>query len=58
MRRWTWLGIGTHFALGYVLLSLGAVWYAAPTLFFLLSATVLNLFLAALLAEEGRAGAS
>lgn len=58
MRRWTWLGIGTHFALGYVLLSLGAVWYAAPTLFFLLSATVLNLFLAALLAEEGRAGAA
>lgn len=56
MRRWTWMGIGTHFALAYLCLGLGVVWPAAPAVYFAFTATVLNLYLAALLAEDGRAG--
>jgi phosphatidylglycerophosphate synthase len=58
MRRWTWLGIGTHFALAYLLLVLGVWWPAAPTFFFLVSATVLNLFLVSLLVEERWVGSA
>lgn len=58
MRAWTWLGIGTHFALGYLALAFSYWWPGSVALYFLLSATLLNLYLAGLVAADGRAGAT
>ena len=54
MRAWTWLGIGTHFALAYVLCALSAIWPLSAVAYFLFCATVLNVYLAALMAIEPR----
>jgi len=54
MRRWTFMGIGTHFALGYVLAA-AAYWSPyAIVAYFAICATVLNLVLATLIAFESR----
>lgn len=52
MRLWTFQGIGTHFALAYVLMFVGAWWPMGPALYFGLTASVLNLFLLVLMAME------
>lgn len=54
MRVWTTLGIGTHFFLGY-LACIGSRWWA-PALagYFVLCATVLNLFLGLMMLAEAR----
>jgi len=54
MRAWTWLGIGTHFALAYLFLALTAAWPHATAVYMALCATVLNVYLAALVAIEPR----
>jgi phosphatidylglycerophosphate synthase len=54
MRAWTWLGIGTHFALAYLFLALSAVWPQATPLYMVICATVLNVYLVALMAIEPR----
>jgi len=58
MRAWTLQGIGTHFALGYLLLFLSAWWPAAVGVYFVLCATVLNLHLFILHRLERRAAAA
>jgi phosphatidylglycerophosphate synthase len=55
MRLWTFLGIGTHFALGYVLCFLTFWWAPAVAVYFLICATVLNLILLAMMTQEARA---
>jgi choline kinase/phosphatidylglycerophosphate synthase len=54
MRAWTWLGIGTHFALLYVALAASVVWPNAPLAFLAFSATVPNVFVILLLLLERR----
>jgi phosphatidylglycerophosphate synthase len=54
MRAWTWLGIGTHFALAYVLCALSALSPLSAVTFFVICATVLNVYLAALMVIEPR----
>ena len=54
MRAWTWLGIGTHFAVAYVLTILGYWWPEAVAIYFLGCATVVNLLLGAMLWLERR----
>jgi phosphatidylglycerophosphate synthase len=56
MRAWTFLGIGTHFALAYVLCLVARWWPPAIAAYFLICATVLNLALGALMSLEGRQG--
>lgn len=55
MRAWTLLGIGTHFALGYLLLAVSTWWPAAIALYFALCATVGNVYLLLLMRLEARA---
>ncbi len=55
MRTWTFLGVGTHFALGYVAMVLSRWWPLAPAGFLLLPATAMNLLLVALLQLDHRA---
>jgi phosphatidylglycerophosphate synthase len=54
MQRWTFLGIGTHFALGYVAFAASYWWNPALVVYFGICATVLNLFLASLMIFEAR----
>jgi CDP-alcohol phosphatidyltransferase-like enzyme len=54
MRAWTFLGIGTHYALGYLLTAFAVVWRDTPTVFMLVCCTALNAYLAALVAIEAR----
>lgn len=58
MRAWTLQGIGTHFALGYLLLAASAWWPPALAMYFVTCATVLNLYLLALLRREPRGAAA
>jgi len=55
MRAWTWLGIGTHFALAYLLCIVSYWWAPASAGYFVISATVLNLLLVVLLLWDRRA---
>lgn len=55
MRTWTLLGVGTHFALAYVLLVASPWWPLAPAAFFVVSSTLLNVLLVSLLMLERRA---
>ena len=54
MRAWTWLGIGDHFALAYVLTAISFFWEPGPTAYMVICATVLNVCLVALMAIEPR----
>ena len=54
MRAWTWLGIGNHFALAYVLTAISFFWEPGPTAYMVICATVLNVCLVALMAIEPR----
>jgi len=54
MRAWSWLGVGTHFLLGYVLILASYWWAGALAWFFIISASLLNLLLAALVLLEPR----
>jgi hypothetical protein len=54
MRLWTFMGIGTHFALAYLLLFVGYWWPPALALYFILCATLLNLALAVFMILEAR----
>ena len=54
MRVWTFLGIGTHFTLAYLLAALALWWPAAVPLYFVLCATALNLLLVVMLGLESR----
>lgn len=49
MRAWTWLGIGTHFALAYLFCALSYWWPGAAAVYFVTCATLLNLLLGVLL---------
>lgn len=55
MRAWTPLGIGTHFALAYLLCLAAAWWPRAVEVYFLLCSTVGNLYLWLMLRLESRA---
>jgi len=52
MRAWTFLGIGTHLALAYVLCVVAYWWAPAAALYFIINATVFNLLLVGLIATE------
>lgn len=54
MRAWTFLGIGTHLALGYLLGAAGYWWPLAIAGYFIICATVFNLLLVVLLWLEPR----
>jgi phosphatidylglycerophosphate synthase len=54
MRAWTFLGIGTHLGLAYVLCVVAYWWAPAAALYFLINATVFNLLLVGLIATERR----
>jgi phosphatidylglycerophosphate synthase len=54
MRAWTFLGIGTHLALAYVLCLVAYWWAPAVVLYFTICATVFNLLLVGLIATEAR----
>jgi hypothetical protein len=54
MRLWTFLGIGTHFALGYLACPLTFLWAPTAAAFHWVCATVLNLVLLVLLRLEAR----
>ena len=54
MRTWTFLGIGTHFALAYVAMTLAAWWPVSVAAYFAFCAVPLNLLLAWLMATEPR----
>jgi phosphatidylglycerophosphate synthase len=54
MRLWTFLGIGTHFALGYLACALTYWWKAAMVALLLLLATLFNLALVVLMRLESR----
>ena len=54
MRVWGLLGVGTHFALGYLLILLSHWWPGALAWYFIVSATLLNLLLIVLLLLESR----
>jgi hypothetical protein len=54
MRAWTFLGIGTHYALAYLLTAFAIVWGDALTVYMLVCCTALNVYLAALVAIEPR----
>lgn len=58
MRMWTFLGIGTHFALGYLLIFLNPWWPASVRAYFIVCAVPLNLLLAVLMATEPRTAAA
>ncbi len=58
MRAWTFLGIGTHFAIGYLCCVAAAFWPPAILLYFLLCALPLNLYLALLMMLEPRSVAT
>jgi len=58
MRAWTILGIGTHFALGYLACVLSWWWAPALAAYFVFCTTALNLFLAAMMAAETRTAAA
>ena len=55
MQLWTFLGIGTHFALGYLLCLLTYWWTASLAVYFLICATLLNCLLPVMMALEARA---
>jgi phosphatidylglycerophosphate synthase len=55
MQLWTFLGIGTHLALGYLLSILSYWWAPALAVYFLVCATVLNIVLVVMIALETRA---
>jgi phosphatidylglycerophosphate synthase len=54
MRGWTILGIGTHFALGYIACVLSWWWAPALAAYFIFCSTILNLLLASMMAAERR----
>lgn len=54
MRIWTFQGIGTHFALAYLSMFVGAFWPPGPLMYFAATATVFNLFLIALILMESK----
>ncbi len=54
MRAWTVLGIGTHFALGYLLCVAAFWWPPALAAYFIVCATLLNLYLGAMMVLEQR----
>jgi hypothetical protein len=54
MRAWTFLGIGTHLALAYLLGAVTYWWPAAAAAYFILCATVFNLLLLVLVRLEAR----
>ena len=54
MKLWTFLGIGTHLALGYLLSILSYWWAPALAGYFLICATVLNIVLVVMMALEAR----
>jgi phosphatidylglycerophosphate synthase len=54
MRAWAFLGIGTHFALAYVAMAVGVIQPLAFPVYMIICATVLNVFLVALMALEPR----
>lgn len=54
MRTWTFLGIGTHLALGYLLGAAAIWWPSAIAAYFVICATVFNVLLVALLWLEPR----
>lgn len=56
MRAWTWLGSGTHFALGYTAFAAASWWPRAVEAYFVLHLTLFNVFLAALVWRGRRAG--
>lgn len=58
MRSWTILGIGTHFCLGYI--ACVTSWWWAPSLaaYFVFCTTILNLFMASMMAAEARTAAA
>lgn len=58
MRAWTLLGIGTHFAVGYVLLAASYWWPAAIAAYFALCTTLFNLYLVVLMRLEARQAAA
>ena len=51
---WTFLGIGTHFALAYLLIFLTTWWPGSARAYFIICAVPLNLLLAVLMATEPR----
>jgi phosphatidylglycerophosphate synthase len=55
MQLWTFLGIGTHFALGYLLSILSYWWAPALAVYFLTCTTVLNILLVVMMVLEARA---
>ena len=54
MRLWTFLGIGNHYALGYLLCMLAYWWAPAPAVFHWGSATLFNLLLIIMMQLEAR----
>jgi len=54
MRAWTWFGIGTHFALAYLLVVLGYWWPESVAIYFIGCATVVNVALGVMLWLESR----
>lgn len=58
MRAWTWLGIGTHFALAYLLCFLAIQWPGAIASYFVICTIPLNLYLLLLLRLEARAASA
>lgn len=57
MQAWSFLGSGTHFALGYLCAGISYFWMPALVLFFALHLTLGNLYLLLLLATGPRQGA-
>lgn len=54
MRAWTFLGIGTHFALAYITMAVAVVQPLSFPAYMIFCAVVLNVFLVALMALEPR----
>lgn len=54
MRLWTLLGIGTHFALAYILMTIAYWWAWAAAAYFIICLTLLNVLLLALVSAETR----
>lgn len=57
MQAWSFLGSGTHFALGYLFAGISYFWMPALILFFALHLTIGNIYLLLLLATGPRQGA-
>ncbi|MEO8636954.1 MAG: CDP-alcohol phosphatidyltransferase family protein [Gemmatimonadales bacterium] len=54
MRTWTFLGIGTHFAIAYVAMILATWWPGSVRAYFMVCVVPLNLLLAGLMVTEPR----